>query len=538
MYRILILIFLGLGILGCRDKTLEELRGRYQGVLSLGDKTIQVVAEVPEAKEKGQFQTLQISVFETLGTAKPQRVFVQLGDSFLTVQSSFLGNKEYRLSLNSDRCGSAEDPNQSVKLCIATGKIDFEVTNKTSSQIETALHLLRDDTLPPPPKSKERNSFYSLDELVGRARFNSYAVSQDAERVFQAKQRIKMAIGNLLPQFNMKDLLASVSGGPLGAVQTIGSVLPFLFPSNWYKLDEAKELAKAAKKSFASLRGNEIQYVEHTFYLVSRDLAIQKYMEESLTQQKEIHRIIDKKELLGLLPRGSAEKYRLNMLLIEQDLIQLNTLIELEQSSLSHAVALSLESGIKGLLPIDLPNMNTVTNTDARVYVKEAQQKSFEVETFNYLIEASKNNTKSHAWGFLDPNSSDYIGFGYAFMLNVGKSSQRELTNKKEETLSLIEQRAVITVAEHNNSLRAFKIAQEGLNMADERLKRLQRRLQVGDDRVNDEYFVQEMADASSLLLKSKAHYITSIYTLLMAKSKLQRLVLSGFYQDLELTVE
>ncbi|MEK6773969.1 MAG: efflux RND transporter permease subunit [Bdellovibrionota bacterium] len=62
--------------------------------------------------------------------------------------------------------------------------------------------------------------------------------------------------------------------------------------------------------------------------------------------------------------------------------------------------------------------------------------------------------------------------------------------------------------------------------------------IQVGDARVTDEYYVQEIVNANNLLLKSNANHITAIYAFLMAKSKLQRLMLEGFYQDLETTVE
>ncbi len=523
---------------GCREAKLGQLAGRYQGTLTINSATFQVVAEVPAAKEKGQFKTLQFSIFKTLGSAKPERVFVQIADSFMTLQSPILGKKEYKLNKRSGNCGFGENTETKIKLCIAAGKIDLEANDKLSNQVIISIRLLKDGSLPALPKSGEQEGYYSLDELMGRARFSNYTVSQDAERVFQAKQRIKIAVGNLLPHFNMKDLLAFVSGGPLGGVDAIGSFLPFLFPSNWYKVDEAKDLAKAKGKSFASLRGNEMQYVETTYYLVSRDLAIQEFLEKDLLNQKEIHKIIEKKESFGLLPPKSAEKYYLTILTMEQDLLQLKTLIELEQSSLAHSVALPASSGIKKLLPILLPDLANEGELNASSYIKTAQEKSLEVSTLNYLIKANKLNSKTHAWGFLDPNSNDVMGFGYAAMLRVGKSGERELVNKKEETLSLIDQKTVIAIAEYNNSLRSFKIAKVGLLSGDERLKRLRRQLQVGDARVTDEYYVQEIVNANNLLLKSNANHITAIYAFLMAKSKLQRLMLEGFYQDLETTVE
>ncbi len=531
-------ILLAAFTVGCRDVNLQQLSGRYQGTMIVNSVTSQVVTEVPVAKQKGQFKTLEFSVFRTLGSAKPERIFIQIADSFMTLQSPMLGTKEYKLNRRSGNCGFGENIDRKIKLCLAVGKVDLDLTDKQTEQLIVSARLIKDGALPPAPKSGEQEGHYSLDELMGRARFSNYTVSQDAERVFQSKQRIKIAVGNLLPHFNMRDLLAFVSGGPLGGVEAIGSFLPFLFPSNWYKVDEAKDLAKAKSKSFASLRGNEMQYVETTYYLVSRDLAIQEFLQKDLLNQKEIHRIIEKKESFGLVPPKSAENYRLTVLAMEQDLLQLNTLIELEQSSLAHAVALPASSGIKKLLPITLPDLASESELNPRDFVKIAQEKSFEIATLNYLIKAIKLNTKAHAWGFLDPNSDDVMGFGYAATLRVGKSGERELINKKEETLSLIDQKTVMAIAEYNNSLRSYKIAKTGLVSADERINRLRRQLQIGDARITDEYFVQEIVNANGLLLKSNANHITAIYAFLMAKSKLQRLMLEGFYRDLELTTQ
>ena len=278
-----------------------------------------------------------------------------------------------------------------------------------------------------------------------------------------------------------------------------------------------------------------MQYVENFVYLVQRDLLLQKLMQAELVKQKEIHRIIVKKERYGLLPPRSGDKYYSSVLLLEQDLNQLQTLIDYELSSLAHAVALPVTNGITALDGVALPDLTQVTPIDHKVLIEVAQKKSYEVATLAFLIEASKKNKKVQAWGFLDPNSGEYIGFGYASQLKVGESQERILASKRDETLSLIEQRVFLGASELNATLTTFNIAKAGAATSQARLDRLNKRLRSGDEKIDDEYFVQEIADASQSLLKFSANELSAVHSYMISRAKINRLLLEGYYNDLEL---
>ena len=95
-------------------------------------------------------------------------------------------------------------------------------------------------------------------KLLSRAKFLSYSVSSEAERVFQARENIKVARGNLLPKLSLRAVVGAFTGDYLSVVS---SALPFIFPNNWYRLDEANSLFLAERNLFASLRGNEMNFV-------------------------------------------------------------------------------------------------------------------------------------------------------------------------------------------------------------------------------------------------------------------------------------
>lgn len=527
--NIILILFSSLVLVAC--KKTPDVKGRYFGTLTINGTAQQVVTEVPDFKEHGEYQVLEFSLYETKASANPNHVIVQASSDSIVIKSSFLGADDYKLGALKDSCGSGEKGNTLATLCFQSEKIDFTLKEKTSGNTILTLNLARSADLPTPTV----NGTYSIDDLVGRAKFNAYAVSQEAERVFQARQKVKMAIANLLPHFNMKDLLA-FSGGPMGGIQAIGSFVPFIFPSNWYKMAEVKELSRAQQKSFASLRGNEMQYVENFVYLVQRDLLLKNLMQDELVKQREVHRIIAKKEQYGQLPPKSADKYYSTVLMIEQDLVQLGSLIDFELSSLAHAVALPATTGISVLEAVPVPDLSKIPQIDYKSLIETAKTKSFEVKTLEFLVEASKKSTKATVWGFLDPNSSDYIGFGLASQLNVGESQVRTLESKRDETLSLIEQRVFIGASEYNATLTSFNIATAGVVTSKGRLDRLAKRLKSGDEKVDDEYFVQEIAEATQSLLKFSANQLSAAHSYMISRSKLNRLVLEGYYKDLELT--
>jgi len=68
--------------------------------------------------------------------------------------------------------------------------------------------------------------------------------------------------------------LGFATAGPVAFVSSVGNLVPFIFPSNWFQFKEAKELNAAEKLSYASLRGNVVNGVEGLLYIHVRNTAL------------------------------------------------------------------------------------------------------------------------------------------------------------------------------------------------------------------------------------------------------------------------
>ncbi len=252
--------------------------GRYQGDRINSAGKSQVVGQVPAFRDEGQGKTLEITLYQTLGSSSGNSIRITVvSDQLIALVIPDFTNQPLELT-KVGNCATSSSAGHSIVLCWANGKLDIDITQ--ASVLSYSIHIKRDDSLPPIESSTGAGHTYSLDELIGRSKFLNYAVSQEAERILQAKERFKAARGNLLPKLSLRAVVGVFTGDYLS---TVGAALPFLFPSNWFAWKSSKLMYEAERKSFASLRGNQMNGVEGLFYLVARDQAVLANIDLSTT---------------------------------------------------------------------------------------------------------------------------------------------------------------------------------------------------------------------------------------------------------------
>ncbi|OQW53836.1 MAG: hypothetical protein A4S09_06360 [Proteobacteria bacterium SG_bin7] len=519
---------------GCKDENLSQIGGYYQGELvnEVGESQ-QITTSIPNLEDLSEDQFTKIEITPTLATAIPKVIWLRYQDGSILIRSANTDERVTPLIIKNN-CASGNSANISVELCWNASRLSLKFTSKDSMNVLSAIYLSKDDNLLPPLGKQRNASIYTLDELLGRAKFLNYSVSQEAERVYQAKKQVTVAVGNLLPHFNTRDALAYATGGPFGLIETVGDFLPFLFPSNWFKWAEAGHLANAERKSFASLRGNEMNAVENLFYLVQRDQNVFSILETHIEWLKKIHSAIEVKEENAGIAKGSADLFSTVIVELAQDLEQLRFLLTQEFASISHAVALPPITGISGLALVVIPDLALVNPIDPKNIYIEAQAKSYEVAALEYLVKASRNGISERIFGFLDPTSDKNLGFGYPASIQIGKSRVAELQKRKNEIFSLVEKRSVDVASDFNASLRAYNLGSAGLKSSQAYLGRLLRELQSGDEILDRPEFLNLMIETSRKVLRFKSNLVSAQYSFMIAKSKLDRLLLSGYYQNLE----
>lgn len=512
----------------CNDKELPDLEGRYWGSQTALNATKQVIAQLPAFVPVGEKKVLRFKVYETLGSAEGTEYKIAvLNEKTLLLNSSTLSQDGVQLVKNGN-CAATKTKERYAYVCWNKGKLDLEIQSAGES---LKLTIQRDNSLPPLPATSKAGRIYSLDELMGRARFMNYAVSQEAERVFQARESIRVARGNLLPKVSLKSVVGVFTGDYLSV---IGNAVPFLFPSNWYRWSASKALFEAERNSFASLRGNEMNFVEGLYYVILRDQMVLDQLTKQIEWMKSIQGGLLKEEEVGTLPTGTADFFGTSIALIERDQIMLGRLVKDQYSELAQAVALSPSKGISGLASITVPDLLKIKPISPDEYVRAAQMRSFEIKTLQALLKASSSMEKEMLFSFLDPEGSGAIGFGTVSSVRVSKSQQNELRKRIDETYSSLELKCATVASEYNAALDAYKVAAESLEATERRITWLIARHLNGDDLLDEDEFVDQLVDLQFKAVGFASDKASGTQAWLIAQSKLQRLLLAGFYKELE----
>lgn len=521
------LLALSLLLVSCKDSNLPKLKGRYQGSMMIGSVKTQVVAQVPDFKKEKKIRTLTFKVYPTLATAVGvQYIFNIIDNETIELKSSQIYTGSANLNLDNNCIKGKSEP-QFISACWEQNKFSLTITDKLNPEKSILVNLNLDNNLAP----LEANKILTVDELVGRAKFNNYSVAEESERVFQAQKNIGAARGNLLPKLSLKSLIGLATGDYVSAVET---VLPFLFPANWYRWEASKELYQAEKTSFASMRGNEMNMVEGLYYIILRDQQVLERLKKHIIWMKQIQESIFQAEKVGTIVSGTADYFGTNIAVLEKDRINFEALIKMQYSQIAQASALSPINGIGGLVPVAVTDLASVEAIDPAAFYKEAQEKSFEVKSLGFLLNAAKLSQKEIYFNFFDLDGNAGIGFGTRYQILVSKSQQEEINKKAEETKSLIELQSSMVANEYNQALDGYQLASSSKKSAEKRMNFLISRLLQGDGSLNSEEFVNELTDIQFKIMGFSADLATSTQLWLMARSKLNRLLLKSYYTDLE----
>lgn len=524
-------LIVSLFFISCNEESLPDIRGRYQGWKTIRGETVQVVAEIPALQSQKHGYGVEFEIAQTLGSAVAEKWgvrFTSKGDFWIYSPLLKLGSAYLKQQGSCGHGKTAAD--ESVDLCFSNGHFRFVVTAPFG---EVTVELTRDDLFPPPKRGSVPKS-YSLDELLGRARFYNYTTQLTAERLIRAKEGIGKAKWALLPKFNIKMVVEFFIEGPLSILNNLGSIAPFLFPSKWFKWKEAGLLFEAEKTAYGALRGNQMLSVEQLFYVIRRDFAVRSYLLEHLDWLRKIQKGIVAEEKQRRLPTGSSEFFELTILPLEQDRLLLETLIQNELSELSHAVALPPLDGIFQLAEIPLPDISVSERLDPRNFFRDAQAKSLEIESLKSLLSVASWVSEERKWSFIDPSADDSGGgFDFGHTMRISRSHEDEIRKKIEETHSFLEKQSGNIAVENNARIDLYPLLTREIQTIEFAADHLVRRHLIGDTFLNEWGYLKELTELGNRRLAIEVKRLNVIHEYLIAQAKYQRLLLLGRYRDL-----
>ncbi|MEK6772325.1 MAG: hypothetical protein AABY64_00160 [Bdellovibrionota bacterium] len=515
---------------GCED--VAEYKGQYLGVLFSGsDKDQQNIVLFVKQKTVDDQQQMDVTINELRGSATPEVLKFSINDK----NQIKLIWKDQTRSFKIEKtlpCYLGKSAEEKIRICLNKNIVEISLEQIDESQNILSLNVKKTDDL----GTYNTNTFnasttYSTDDLVGRAKFMNYTVRQKAQEVYRAKMGVAVALGNLSTHLNLKDVLGFIVEGPLSFVESIGNFMPFLFPSNWFKFKESKELHRAEIKSYAALRGNEMNAVETLSYLHLRNIQVAQFIGQELEWLKQIQKNLETKELVGDLPQGTSLLFSMKVGTLSLDKGQIDTFLSTENTFLAQAVAFPIVKPLMlaPLNPIDLTHAEALSPDSC---FQTVLTESLEISAIDFMIKASKHQTEVRRYLYLDPSSDGVLSSGTPSSIRIGESYENELKIKRKEIASFMQKKCADTMSERNNAVQTYKTSALYLKNA-LALKKLLAQKVILEGSASTEVLL-EIVSNSEDVIKLKSNIVSSQIQFLASESKLNRLTLTGYYKNLE----
>ena len=180
------------------------------------------------------------------------------------------------------------------------------------------------------------------------------------------------------------------------------------------------------------------------------------------------------------------------------------------------------------------PSLDSLPTIKAEDFFSTAQSTSYEVKALNWMVEASYYTRRAVMFGFLDPNSDQSIGFGMAAPIQIAASQTRQLQALTDSTKSLLNQKVLETVTLYNESINRFQLASEESLSTQRAMVRLIQRHDAGDVGLDPMAFIDQLSSLQNDLLTFEVSKLSQAHRNLIAKARLNRLTLQGYYTGLD----
>lgn len=519
-----------LGLSGCLKDRFANLPIYYRGTKTIAGDVHEISAVNFGMRKGDEFYRIRFQIFTDMADNRPEVFALRFRDgSDSTIWLDFSEDISNGLQLKvNDSCASRNDP--AIELCWSDEEVSLTILDEDKN------YKLKRDRGPLDEEIfRNKDLPWTVKELVARTRLRNYKSAEEAISVFQAKERIAEARGNLFPHFNMRDLIAVATDGPLGLIGAVGDLLPFIFPTHWNEWSKSRELYQAEILSFAALLANEMNTVEGLFYVVHRDQQMLNFLDAQIEELVTYEQALQRLEARGVLRPGSTADFGLALKSFQKDRRQLASLIEKELAILAEATALSPIYERIDIAQMELPDMSNVIAPDARDHIEKIKARSPELATLYFLQKAALVETGQKEFGFLDPHSGDFFGLGRSHSVRIAAAEVEKLKIRSLAMATGLERRAIEVAEEMDEALDVHQIATRGLDDVERRLdQEVRQPMERGTFSLLDSNARSQVLELHRKAIEFEASRLSSAHAYLIAQSKWNRLLLSGFYDGLE----
>jgi hypothetical protein len=502
---------------------ITEAPGQYRGVLahSRTDAYEQFLVRAEVSAATGA--ALAIAV--TPEGSAPLSLQASLRQDRLTIEAPGLLSEARELRLAEEGCFVGETPGN--RACYDGHEVLVELA--ATSQGDFSLVLERYDPAGDPVL--EAPEAFTADQLRDRAIGRSFESRIEFERVLQARLAARVAHFNLLPNFTLNTIIGLASLDTSSLVRSIGNLAPFLLPTRWMRARQASQQASAERHAWNAMKADAGSIAEGIALAILRDERSLAILASHRASVDGIREQVRGFERLGIVAEGASED--LTSLLDATDLSMqgLGTVVFQEKAALAMAAGFVNPRAIAALAPGRMADPEEAAPLDEVELSRIALLRSFELRQMDALIAQARSSRTQRIFGWIDPSGdgAGSLGFGIADYVRIGSSQVAELELKRQQLQAVLLQKVAIAVAEARGAAASYRTARFDVELQERRLARL-----TGNLRLGISVSLVELVGAMQARMKSDLDVNGAEFGYRAARSRIDRLVLTGAYADVE----
>ncbi len=521
-------VFFALAFTACNSVSPIPRSGDYQGsVIRLNEGILQKLPIQAVASDvSGGKATIQLSRAD--GTRDELITLSDVSSSSLKLLIPSLGTQP--IELKADQSCLIGTGDLRIRLCPARDEIVIEAARTSSG---AGIYSLSLDWFPIfKPMRLEPAKSYGLDEAVANAFRMSFDDRIEFQRVMQAKHRTANSYLNLIPHLTINSILGLTQYTNVqGLLGIVGDLVPFLLPSRWFRAKADSLDAEAEQDGLILMRADAAEQILGLAYLFDRDKRIETDYEGAIQEAEQAHGQVQTDEFLGEFPPGTADNLKTTIDGMKLDLAVLELTINEEKTSLAQSMGLMNPDGVTDLsMPQDDSKIAQAQSIDGKSILALALDRSFELRQLDFLIQAAQEVKTADYFDWMDPTGDPSLGLGAGLgeAVAVQSSKINELEIDREQLQSQVYQEVTDVTAEHNEALKAYRLASDDLTTQERRFNRTQELLNFGKD-----VSVLDLVTVYQDRLKAKINVLNSIAAFEISRAKLDRLELEGYFSQL-----
>ena len=396
------------------------------------------------------------------------------------------------------------------------------------------------------PAHSASKQVIAIGDVVKQVSAANYEVLEGALKVYQAKESIEVARGNLLPSLNLWKV-AGIPMQPAMILNFIEDIVPFLVPANWFRFEEAKILYLGEKEGYRALWANELLTAKGLYLHALLDGALLDEVNKSIQALENLYVIVKSREDLGGLPDGGSRDIRTRILSLQEDRRSLQVLENQEMSSLSYLMGYPAETLI-ALTAVAIPPMETLKPIDYSDFIFRVLDSSPELRQYGYFIDASDFVRKEIVFSFLGGSSASRgmgsglfdnipaqagLGFGTGPSLRIASAQKDILKVQLKAATETVKRQLKLLADNYNLDLANAADLKLHRDLAELTLQKLFERLSLGEN-----IDTQHLVEASRNQIEAETSYFAVQYRFISNQDRLMRLLFDGDYGKVPAAVE